>query len=178
MAPWAASTISSITLPLSSAFYHRPFYRDLSNSKKKKEREIWKEQDRASEGGGTTRSASAAPSACLQSWLWKSAADEEGRCWKKVWKQISVGRKQEWAVQPLQRCYCVFSLRLCQPPFFSLACILTSVCFINIITEAWCCYGEQCHTAPVQYSVQCWTGMPLWVGCRGFGARVPEAVLF
>lgn len=34
MAPWAAGAIAAITLPWSSAFYHRPF-RDLSNPERR-----------------------------------------------------------------------------------------------------------------------------------------------
>lgn len=80
MTPWPAGTISAITLPLSSAFYHRPFTETFQI---KKGREKYRKSKMERERGDEECFCCPERSSLLLS-MKKNAADEERRCWKKV----------------------------------------------------------------------------------------------
>lgn len=115
VAPWAASAVSAITLPLRAAFHLRPFTETFQTEKENDgKREIKGERKcRGKEKG----SASAAPSSRLQSWLWISML---------LMKSADVERMYSG----------VYACAYCGCSLCNLCYILTSVSLINIIIEA------------------------------------------
>lgn len=181
----ACDSDGTLGLSLQSHSHHTPIefsllsqaiHRDLSNSKKKKKRrgEIRKDQARKKRESAEERSRGVLllPRALVSSPgfekapLMKSADVERRYDSKWVWAENKNGK------QPLPP-LCVFTSTLA----LSLSYNLSSACVLNTTAEAWCCWEERCHTAPGRCSGQCWTGTPLWVGCRGSGAHVTEAEL-
>lgn len=159
VAPWPASAVSAITLPLRAAFHLGPF---TETFQKERKRTMERGRSRGRECRGKEKgSASAAPSSRLRSTLWismplmKKSADVERKystvcvC---VW-----GRKQEQGVQ-LVELFCVCSLCNMSPAYLGLCDILTSACHINTIIKAWCYSGRKVLYSfnTVDYSIVLW----------------------
>lgn len=131
--------------PFITGLSQRPF--KLKKGERNIERARWSEREE-------TRSASGAPSARLCSCLWKKCCWWRAQMLKESIIANNCGRKTRGGSALVQPCYCMCSLRPSQGAFLGLSYSLTSVCIINIISEAWCCCGEQHHSAPIQRTVQ------------------------